>query len=1304
MAQDTINVTFKVNEDGSLQQVEQKAKKAAAGIDKATKSSTHYSKKNKGVAGATSNSTKAFSKMTTGIEGGLVPAYAALAANVFAITAAFGALRRASAAEQLKEGLLFTGREAGQNLELVTAKLKEVTGAAVSTVQAMSAVAIGVSSGFDESQLVGLAQVAKGASLALGRDMGDAMDRLIRGAAKLEPEILDELGIMVRLDKATRDYADATGKAVDKLTLFEKRMAFTNAIIEQGQNKFAALANHMEANPFDQMAATFDNLAKGGINLANTLLGPLARFFAENMPAMIAGVTMFGMTVLKQMVPALTNQAKAAAEAAEAQSILAKEQLAEVGASKGRTKAAKVLTQKIKDGSQTTKDFKKALRAEEIQMKRNNTMLKNGKISQEQFEERKAASTAETNKYIMALRAEKAARGQSNQVEALSLIQGGEMREGLRMGLADLRDQSDELKTNREGMKGFNLQKQKLNDSLKIGAQRMRLFGSATLRAIPIIGQIAMAVTIAVGLFKKFFGAKPKFLDKALKDNKARAEEFGQVFLQLVQTFDLIKTKNEQFAQGLKVTVGQLGQIKQGIQDIRLAEEGDSLKAVAEARVKLRKAEQNLAAPKQAYYQESFTGTGPGRMVDVEEQNAIAQNIVNMRRKELEATEALYAQTSKSAADGLLLFAEQGLLQLEKIGQLAEEKQNKQLQEIVGGSIAGLIKARDEFAASIDADTGKAPLKATKALEDAITEVMIPASSLNQALESSGEAISAITTLKKDAAKTTGLFASDVDAIQKVLDLTDKMEGGQAALNERYEAAFESYNIQLTKSQEGTAKLIKQKKGELAAEKFIFNVRRKGLVDLQTNMKARASAAKQAKKNDQEALNTQTLLREFGQDELAAEKKRDHLTGKRLEAEKMLMLMKQLGRDFSQEEYAKLKADLDEILGKIGVAQAKLGTMTGLAGMAKDATGSDIVGGAMTMSGQVNFQDEKIAALGEDATDADRANADKEKLKARMDYLRQATAEFSEQMMQFGPEGELAAAIGEGGMQMADGFLTAFEMIDEGASKAHASTVAIAAAISGISQIMAAENKKKIAHIDKEIQAEKKRDGSSAASVAKLKQLEKKKDDMKRKAFEQNKKMQMAQVVANTAAGIMGVMSGITDPFVTAPGAVAVAGLIAAMGAMQLAVISGTSYEGGGSAPSAPSKLEVGQRKNTVDLARGQNAAGEQAYMRGAQGTGEGMTNYKPAFAGYKNRAAGGYVVGEQGPELFMPEVPGSILPAGDTEDMAEAAAPTNVNFTIQAIDSQNMEETLNAQRANIIGMIREAANSSGEMFLEGIE
>ena len=95
MADDTITVTYKVNDDGSLERIAKKANAAASATDKASNASIRYNKQQKGVAGATSNSTKAFSKMTTGITGGLVPAYAALAANVFAISAAFNFFKRA---------------------------------------------------------------------------------------------------------------------------------------------------------------------------------------------------------------------------------------------------------------------------------------------------------------------------------------------------------------------------------------------------------------------------------------------------------------------------------------------------------------------------------------------------------------------------------------------------------------------------------------------------------------------------------------------------------------------------------------------------------------------------------------------------------------------------------------------------------------------------------------------------------------------------------------------------------------------------------------------------------------------------------------------------------------------------------------------------------------------------------------------------------------------------------------------------------------------------------------------------------
>ena len=90
-------------EDGSLKAIGKDADKASAALNQAGNTADNFKKKQKGVAGATSNGTKAFSKMTTGIQGGLVPAYAEIAARVFALTAAFGVLSRKMQSQNYKK-------------------------------------------------------------------------------------------------------------------------------------------------------------------------------------------------------------------------------------------------------------------------------------------------------------------------------------------------------------------------------------------------------------------------------------------------------------------------------------------------------------------------------------------------------------------------------------------------------------------------------------------------------------------------------------------------------------------------------------------------------------------------------------------------------------------------------------------------------------------------------------------------------------------------------------------------------------------------------------------------------------------------------------------------------------------------------------------------------------------------------------------------------------------------------------------------------------------------------------------------
>lgn len=140
-----------------------------------------------------------------------------------------------------------------------------------------------------------------------------------------------------------------------------------------------------------------------------------------------------------------------------------------------------------------------------------------------------------------------------------------------------------------------------------------------------------------------------------------------------------------------------------------------------------------------------------------------------------------------------------------------------------------------------------------------------------------------------------------------------------------------------------------------------------------------------------------------------------------------------------------------------------------------------------------------------------------------------------------------------------------------------------------------------------------------------------------------------------------------------------------------------------GASGGTPSSISAGSRTTQTDLTRSKSARGELAYFRGEQGIG-GPEEFRPAFYGKKNRAMGGatgYVVGEQGPELFIPERPGTIVPA---DDAAAVGGTTNVTFSINAIDASGIEEVLAQQQGNIIGMIRNAANSYGEDFLEDLD
>ena len=239
--------------------------RAAKGQDKLNKSSKDLDRNMRGTAKMTSNSSKEFSKMQQGM-GGLVGAYATLAAQVFAVSAAFQFLQTASDRRNLISGQEALGAVSGTAYKTITNSIIEATDAQIKYADAAKAAAIGTAAGLGAGQLERLGVAAKNTSFALGRDLTDSFNRLVRGVTKAEPELLDELGIILRLEPATKKYALAIGKTAEELDAFERTQAVTNEVLTQAEDKFGNLERFM-----DEDAATLARFTKSFDDLINTM-------------------------------------------------------------------------------------------------------------------------------------------------------------------------------------------------------------------------------------------------------------------------------------------------------------------------------------------------------------------------------------------------------------------------------------------------------------------------------------------------------------------------------------------------------------------------------------------------------------------------------------------------------------------------------------------------------------------------------------------------------------------------------------------------------------------------------------------------------------------------------------------------------------------------------------------------------------------------------------------------------------------------------------------------------------------------
>ena len=174
----------------------------------------------------------------------------------------------------------------------------------------------GKAAGLTNDQLVALGKGAKDASLILGRDVTDSFNRLVRGVTKAEPELLDELGIILRLNDASEKYGAIIGKNAQDLTQFEKSQAVTNDVLDQLESKYGAIMAAVEpsGNAFTKLGKAFDDIVNQIKEIALVIAGPVAQVLTRT-PALAIGLLLsFGNTLIKTGLASWTENASTKAE------------------------------------------------------------------------------------------------------------------------------------------------------------------------------------------------------------------------------------------------------------------------------------------------------------------------------------------------------------------------------------------------------------------------------------------------------------------------------------------------------------------------------------------------------------------------------------------------------------------------------------------------------------------------------------------------------------------------------------------------------------------------------------------------------------------------------------------------------------------------------------------------------------------------------------------------------------------------------------------------------------------------------
>jgi len=163
-------------------------------------------------------------------------AWVEIGAAVIALKKAYDLMNTAAQFKQRETAFRNMAASHGADADRIIADMKRLSAGTIDTMTIMEKAGTAMTLGIQADKLAELMEVARASSKITGQTVSQAYSDITLAVGRGSRMILDNLGIIVKVEEANEKYAQQLGKTSASLTEAEKKQAFLNATLEAGKD------------------------------------------------------------------------------------------------------------------------------------------------------------------------------------------------------------------------------------------------------------------------------------------------------------------------------------------------------------------------------------------------------------------------------------------------------------------------------------------------------------------------------------------------------------------------------------------------------------------------------------------------------------------------------------------------------------------------------------------------------------------------------------------------------------------------------------------------------------------------------------------------------------------------------------------------------------------------------------------------------------------------------------------------------------------------------------------------------------